>query len=674
MNFVYPWFIAASVAVAIPIIIHLFNFRRFKTVYFSDVRFLQQVKIEKQSKNRLKHLLILACRILAIMCLVLAFSLPFLSNDAVSTSNGRKAVSVFLDNSFSMEQVNENGTLLQEAIQRASVLASNYGPADRFQLLNHALDPSAQHLLNRADFTNAITTQQITPESQGLADILLKQQQALQANGGTEQTIVVISDFQSGMLREPLPAINQTKVLLVPLRANQAENLFVDSCWLNTPVVKPNEEVELSIRIVNSGEENRESVPVKLLVNGVQKAVAETNILSKNDNVLTLKFRTGNAGYYSATIQLTDFPIVYDDEFHFSFKVADQLKVLCVYEGKEPGYFRGVFGNDSAFSYDATPIKTLKPSALSSSDFHIFYACSQWSSGLIAEIKKSLTDGKSILMVPPFLQDMASTNSVLTELGLPTITGIDSVATKVNRVEEKSDLYKNVFGKNDGMVDYPLLQKQFLLSSGSPYQTYISTLSGRTLLCKSLQSNAWLLSSGLSEDWGNFARHALFVPTLFNMALLSSGSQQLYAVINENNTFSFPYSLENRDTPLRVIGHQTDFLPSVQYGYGKVEVSLFGQLKKAGTCFAVIDKDTLGSISLNYNRDESELTFYDDDAILEAFKKTGTTQVEIIPEKMAAFSATLAEMQEGKGLWRVFLIMAIVFSITEILLLTLWRT
>ncbi|MCE3281230.1 MAG: hypothetical protein K0S44_3421 [Bacteroidetes bacterium] len=119
MSFIYPAFLFALSAIAIPIIIHLFNFRKYKTVYFSNVRFLKEVKQETQAKSKLKHLLVLLARILFILFLVLAFAQPFIPVQNSKVVPGNKAISIFIDNSFSMDAVNKNGTLLDEAKKRA---------------------------------------------------------------------------------------------------------------------------------------------------------------------------------------------------------------------------------------------------------------------------------------------------------------------------------------------------------------------------------------------------------------------------------------------------------------------------------------------------------------------------------------------------------------------------
>src|SRR5215510_9926112 len=105
MSFLYPGFLFALSAIAIPIIIHLFNFRRYKTIYFSNVRFLREVKEKTDARSRLKHLLILLCRILAISFLVFAFAQPYIKSKTTPVASGKKAIGIFIDNSFSMGQL-----------------------------------------------------------------------------------------------------------------------------------------------------------------------------------------------------------------------------------------------------------------------------------------------------------------------------------------------------------------------------------------------------------------------------------------------------------------------------------------------------------------------------------------------------------------------------------------
>ena len=65
MAFAQPLFLIALAGLAIPVIIHLFNFRRYKKVYFTNVSFIADIKQESKKRSQLKHLLILLMRLLS---------------------------------------------------------------------------------------------------------------------------------------------------------------------------------------------------------------------------------------------------------------------------------------------------------------------------------------------------------------------------------------------------------------------------------------------------------------------------------------------------------------------------------------------------------------------------------------------------------------------------------
>src|SRR6478735_11554324 len=100
MSFLYPTFLWALAALSIPVIIHLFNFRKTTRIYFSNTRFLRQVKEETTQKRRLKQYLVLASRLLFLFFLVMAFAQPFLP--AKEEMGQQQIICIYVDNSYSM--------------------------------------------------------------------------------------------------------------------------------------------------------------------------------------------------------------------------------------------------------------------------------------------------------------------------------------------------------------------------------------------------------------------------------------------------------------------------------------------------------------------------------------------------------------------------------------------
>ena len=73
MKWVYPEFLFALLVLVIPILIHLFHFRKYKTIYFSSIAFVKSVEQQQKNPRKIKHLLVLISRVLAFTCLVIAF-------------------------------------------------------------------------------------------------------------------------------------------------------------------------------------------------------------------------------------------------------------------------------------------------------------------------------------------------------------------------------------------------------------------------------------------------------------------------------------------------------------------------------------------------------------------------------------------------------------------------
>ena len=77
MRFLYPNMLWGLLALLIPILIHLFNFRRHKLVYFSNTAVLRNIQQENAKTRKLKYLVTLLLRCLFIAALVLAFAFPY---------------------------------------------------------------------------------------------------------------------------------------------------------------------------------------------------------------------------------------------------------------------------------------------------------------------------------------------------------------------------------------------------------------------------------------------------------------------------------------------------------------------------------------------------------------------------------------------------------------------
>ena len=99
------WFLCAA---AIPVIIHLLNRRRHKTLQWAAMQFLLKATRESRGKKKLRHILILTARALGIACLAFAVARPMIGGLLGWGASQLDTVILILDRSPSMETTAEN--------------------------------------------------------------------------------------------------------------------------------------------------------------------------------------------------------------------------------------------------------------------------------------------------------------------------------------------------------------------------------------------------------------------------------------------------------------------------------------------------------------------------------------------------------------------------------------
>ena len=192
MNFAFPLFLWALAALAIPIIIHLFNFRRTTRIFFSNTRFLQQVRQETTQKRKLKQYLVLASRLLFLFFLVIAFAQPFLP--ARDQLNSGREATVYLDNSYSMiSLVAEKTRALDAGIRFAKEVVSLFPADTRYKLLTNDFAPFSNSFKTKTEILDLLTQIRLSPTSRSFREV----QQRI---GDQPQDVFWISDFQKSTL------------------------------------------------------------------------------------------------------------------------------------------------------------------------------------------------------------------------------------------------------------------------------------------------------------------------------------------------------------------------------------------------------------------------------------------------------------------------------------------
>ncbi len=681
MEFVNPGFLYGLFALAIPVIIHLFNFRRFKKVYFTNVKFLSELKQQTQKQSRLRHLLVLLMRMLAIAALVIAFAQPYIPvSKSLINKSARNIVSVYIDNSFSMQAESNKGTLLDKAKMRALEIVNVYKNSDKFQLLTNDFEGKHQRLVSRDEFKNLLDEITISPSTRSLAELLSRQADMLSTENDGVKSIYLISDFQKNMMNDNLPQIDSSlNVFIIPIESVNTNNLYIDSCWFEAPVYQVNQQVKLFVRIKNSSDIDYEKIPVNLKIGGVQKAVASFDIKRGKEAEVELAYTNQNAGIQFGVLEINDYPISFDDTFFFSYYVSSVTNVLSINGNGDNVYLNSLFGNDSTFVFGNEEQGNLDYSSLASNSLIILNEADRISTGLGQEMKRFVINGGSLVVFPSGNIDIDNYKTFLTSLGTDFYTGLDTTATKVGFVDVENPLYSDVFDEIPENIDLPVVFKSYDITRNSRImkETLMEMQNGNVFLSSYPvgAGKVYLFAVPLKPEFSTFPKHAIFVPTLYKIAISGyKESRNFYFIGSDNTIVINNVSLIGDNLyKIKLLNSGFEMIPDQRIIGSGLEIYPHNRIKVAGNYLLTYNDKPVKGLSFNYNRSESEMVFYNTDDISEILKDNGIDNFHIVKSGSVPFEQTVAEMSRGIRLWMWFVILGLLFLGVEVLLLRLWR-
>ncbi len=678
MSFVYPSFLYALFAILIPIVIHLFNFRKYKKVYFTNVKFLKELKQESQSKSRLKELLILASRILAITCLVLAFAQPLILNKTAKTKTGQKAIGLYIDNSFSMEGVNKNGTLLDNAKKRAIEIINAFGSSDQFHILTNDFEGRHQRFLSKEDAIETISELKISAAVKPISAVIKRQHGFLTSSKAVDLRQFIISDLQKTTFDiKNLENDTLVNTTLVPVFANNNDNVYIDTCWFDSPVQQKGIVQKLNIRIKNKSNKAIESGSVKLFINKKQVAIGSYNVEANSKTETTIIFECKEEGFNFCSLKIDDYPIVFDDELFFSFNSKLSINALVI-NGKSCNtghYFKTLMQNDSLFNFHETNEQAVDFALFKNASIIFLNEVENFSSGLAAELLKYIDGGGHLVIIPAAKADLNNYNTFLKSFRIPALAMLDSVKLKLEKTDFKQGFYEGVFDKIDERIDLPTIQKHyaFALTSQSNLTSILKLQNGQIWLGEMPYKNAriYIFSGALDPNFTNFCKHALFVPTIFKMGINSLKPQPLYYFTQTNAAIrlSAPIVSTEEAVHIQELNNKFDIIPESKLIDNQYHLYTQNQISDQGFYKVTRQNTIFMALAFNYNRLESDLSFYTGEELDKMLEEEHLNSFKTVVAGEKSLTGVIKEISGNTKLWKLFIILTLLFIAVEIALI-----
>lgn len=684
MKFLFPTVLWALGALAIPLIVHLFNFRRTKKVFFTNVAFLQKVETETSSFRKLKQWLIMAVRMLALACLVFAFAQPFLPAQNKDSIGVTGVNSIYLDNSLSMQNTVDNQRYIDLAVIKLDGLLETLKNSSNIQLLTNDFAGNDYLLKNGAALKDQLTTLDFGNTPRSLTSIY-KRQASLAEKQGVDgrSNLFWISDFQKSTLGniKDLKIDSSNKVYVVPVIGAQNQNVYVDSVWLQTPFIREMQNNTLKVVFRNSGNKDVIDLPVRLRLDGSQSSGSSVSIPAGGQAQASFNFSVQDKGQHEAELSFEDQPLTFDNNYYFTITASPAIKVLHLYENKSPqDYVSKLYQNDSLFAYQSFNINSIDFKRMESYDLVLIEGVRNYRPNLLSAAKEFVGAGGSLSIIPAAQSDSSSMVTMMATFGLR-LSGFNKKEAKsesqltIQYPEVQNPFFSDVFDQVNipANVALPLVQPTVYwegisepllqLSNGQKFLTY--TQSGK--------GGVYIFASPLGEVYGNFSEHAFFVPTFIKMASNSLKSSPLaYRLSDENMVIAMKDVPQN--ATFKLVRNGDEILPIQRVVNDKLFMTLpsnadlgEGISIEAGYYDLMLGDQKLQTIALNNDPQESQMEFYTPDELREAF--AAYDNVEVFDGLQESdFVKSFTDQNIGKSLWSYFLIGALLFLLVEIAL------
>jgi len=643
MQFKNPELLYALFALLIPLLVHLFQLRKFKKVAFTNVAFLKKVKLQTRKSNTIKKWLLLATRMLALAALILAFAQPY--STASNSATKEKETVIYLDNSFSMQAKGKNGELLKQSIQD---LITKIPEDQNFTLFtntetftNITTKDSRNDLLNIAYAAN-----QLLPTA-----INLKAQKAFSADESTVKRFVYISDFQTqkDQVFKPVDRLETFAIQAQPERTN---NIYIDSMYANKNAANT---IELAV-IVKSNSIQAETIPVSVF-NGEELIAKATADLSET-TAATLLFDVPATGNIRGKIALQDPLVRFDNTLFFSLNTTTAIKVLAINEANS-AYLRKIF-TAPEFNLTGVDAKSLNYSLIPEQNIVILNELTVINPALVNALEAFQKNGGSVVIIPSLNPDVSSY-----ALASKTLMGIDVVRFResvsktpqlITSISYDHPLYVNVFDRRIDNFQYPSISSTLELKGGN---SVLKMADGSSFLVE--RGGSYMFAGALNTQNSNFKNAPLIVPTFYNMGRQSLAIPPLYFNINSEVSFDVPANVAD-DAVVQlqsVANNAISFITLQQQFKAKVRVTTLDQPENAGNYTVTYKDEALQEVSYNYNRNESILRYQtlESDANLTYYNT------------VEALFDDLQSLDEVKSLWKWFIIFALLFLCIEVLIL-----
>ncbi len=643
MLFKYPEILYFLFLLIIPVIVHLFQLRKFKKVSFTNVVLLQNLVIKNRKSSQLKKWLTLCTRLFLLSALVFAFAQPFFSDTAIENKNH---IAIYLDNSLSTDTKGNRGNSLKIASQE---IIENILPEYTYSLITNS---GIHQNISGEELKKVVLTVENSVKKLSLNSLFL---QLSNLKNITEN--IFISDFQN--IKEEKLRKTKLPTSLIQILPEKKDNLSVDSVYTTD---NSNSKNIINVLIKNQGV-SKENIPIA--VYNDEKLISKQIFSVEANAEQTVIFSLEKTDSFLGRVKINyNDTFIFDNHFFFTLNTNEKINVSAI--GISSDFLSGIYTDDE-FKFSQSSIQNVNYNSISQQHLIILNEIESIPQSLISNLVEFSKNGGCLMIVPSAKANLNSYNSLFRNLSIGRILNPKKDSLKITQINFRHPLFQNVFDKKVRNFQYPdvYLRYPAKLSKAS---TLISFENNSSFIQQVTLPNSkvFWIASPLSRDNSNFKNSPLIVPVFYNIGQQSLRLSKLYYILAEPNIIELATPLE-KDDILTIKNNHFSFIPLQQTYQTKVKLTT-NDLPDQKGFYTITKGDTIiESIAFNNPKEESSLQYLN-------LQNANFTDKNIhILNSIAESFKKINDKNKVHWLWKWFLLTAIVSLLLEILILKYFK-
>ena len=628
-------------------------------------------------------------RMLFLASIVVAFAFPYKKDNNTINNNVDNLIAIYIDNSMSMQSHSSEKTLFEDSRTSAMKLVENLNQAQKYVLLSNDRNPENEYPMNKDEMLQRLNEMKTEASSTSIDDIYNSLAFIKKKNDFNSATLFVYSDFQNNTMTSDDFKVDTTiQIVAFPLKSDFPNNIYIDSVWLQSPVLQKNMTNELNARIVNETANDIKGLPVNFSID--ENVVAYTTCDIKADSYadVNMQFAVENEGDSKAKVAINDSPITFDDEYNLVLKVRPEINVIEIHSPVETNGRASanslslLFDGDALIDYQSMNKYNIDQSIINNAQMIVVD-----NTDLNETMQKSLIEfaerGGTLLMIESqSLRDSGTQRYnayIYNHLGIKPID-FDDNETKLEYIAKRNSFFDDIFVELPDNADLPKVKKHVRFKIGKNVQNIISLQNGDPLLMMSNvgKGKIFVMSTSLDEEYSDLANHALFVPLMYKMALIGGNISELSFTLGIDKTLNINDVSLNVDDRISLKSDNAmyEIFPMIENRNGTNYISFFEDLPSSGFYDIYKNEEYIKTVAWNDNRSESEMSFYDKEELSELLKDNNLNVLMMISpvEAHGRVSDDVVEnIVNQSSLWKIFVIIALIALLIEILILRFWK-